>query len=492
MKLLNLSLISLAFFFSCKSEFSTFQESALNYASFENNIDEQEYNKLIDEISASEDKKFLLFKNEKGEVDNQKLVDYLLKLFEAKKLNISAAEIWQPNSSNTPQPFNINVFLENSGSMNGYLNAPNTEFKNSIYSLLTRLKLFADKDSLNLLLINKGEQLLYKNASNTDVAEFKNILNPAFFGKLSKGKTGESDINELIRRCLSRVNNRNLSVFISDCVYSPGKSKPDATLFLADQKQGIYLNFATEIKNRNSDIAVVILQIDARFKGTYFDKQNTAIEIKSEISRPFYIWFIGTKYQITSILASKKLEELDGGYRNKLVFQTIENASQLKPKIIKATQGSFDRTEIAQGIITGAKAAKDGKFGFQIAVNFSNCLQDGNYYSSLENYDCSPSQYIVDTIFISDKNALVPTGYTHALNLRTNSLRDEVLKIKILGKTPSWVINNSSTDDSQILNSKTEQERTFGLKYLIEGVSEAFYPKSEENTINSITITIKK
>src|SRR5690606_5908169 len=92
------------------------------------------------------------------------------------------------------ETFNINVFLENSGSMNGYLNDPNTQFKNSVYSLLTRLKLFADKDSLNLYLVNKEDQLIYGNASNSDVEGFKDILNPASFSKISKGKTGETDI----------------------------------------------------------------------------------------------------------------------------------------------------------------------------------------------------------------------------------------------------------------------------------------------------------
>ncbi len=481
---------------SCKSEFGSFNEKVLTFANNDKRIDEQEYQTFLKEISSSDEKGFQQFKNDRGEIDNKKVVSYLVKFFNAKKIGLATNDIWQPETNTTQETFNINVFLENSGSMNGYLNDPNTEFKNSVYSLLTRLKLFVEKDSLNLFLINKDDQLLYKNASNNDVENFNNILNPASFSKLSKGKTGESDINELIKRCLYNSNDRNLSVFISDCVYSPGKRKPNATMYLAEQKQGIYLNFATEINNRNSDLAVIILQIDAKFKGTYFDKNNTSINIPNEISRPFYIWFIGSKKQIELILSSKKLEEIDGGYKNMIVLQ--KPTSSLVPyKIFKSQPriGEFNLEETAT-IIKDATPSKEnqnkGFFGFNVAVDFSKSLQVENYFLDTNNYILSNTKYQLTVETISDKNAASLSGFTHLLKLQTSELREEVLKIDIIGITPNWVLNSTSIDDTNILNDNGEQQKTFGLQYLIEGVSDAFYPKSKSNIINSINITIKK
>ncbi|MCG9900889.1 MAG: hypothetical protein MH132_12865 [Hydrotalea sp.] len=481
---------------SCKSEFGPFNEKALAFANNDKRIDEGEYQKLLIEISDSDDRGFQQFKNERGEIDNTKVVSYLVKFFNAKKIGLTANDIWQPETNKNQKGFNINVYLENSGSMNGYLNDPNTEFKNSVYSLLTRLKLFVDKDSLNLFLINKNDQLLYKNASNNDVENFKNILNPASFSKLSKGKTGESDINELIKRCLYNSNDRNLSVFISDCVYSPGKSKPNATMYLAEQKQGIYLNFATEIINRNSDLAVIILQIDAKFKGAYFDKNNKSIDIPNEISRPFYIWFIGSKKQIESILSSKKLEEIDRGYKNMIVFQK-PTSDLVTYKILKSQPriGEFN-LEKAATIIKDATPSKDsqnkGKFRFNIAVDFSKSLQDANFFRDTNNYILSNNKYKLSVEIITDKNATSLSGFTHLLKLETSELIEEDLKIEIVGKTPSWVFDSSSIDDSGILIDESQQQKTFGLQYLIEGVSGAFYPKSHANAIHLISITIKK
>ncbi len=394
-----------------------------------------------------------------------------------------------------PEKFNINVFLENSGSMNGYLDDPNTQFKNSIYSLLTRLKLFDNSLGLNLSLINKGDQLLYPNASNSDVVKFKDILNPSSFKQISAGKTGESDLNDLINRSLTKSNKNNLSVFISDCIYSPGKNIPDATQYLAEQKQGIFLNFATELKKR--DLAVIILQLFGNFKGTYYDHLNNKINIISSISRPYYIWFIGTENQINQIIRSKKLEEIDGGYKNKIIIQPIKNINQPKFKIIsKATSGTFDKTELGKKIISGASSSSGnqnkGQFGFNVAVDFSESLQDSKYFLDTDNYKLSSKEYSITIEEIIDKTNPATLGFTHILKFKTSKLKDEILKIDIVGKTPSWIYNSTSINDTKIQTDNSEKQRTFGLKYLIDGVCDAFYPKSNSNTVSSISITIKK
>lgn len=71
---------------SCTSEFGSFNEKALLFANNDKRIDEEEYQTLREEISSSDDKGFQSFKNDKGEIDNSKVVSYLVKFFNAKKL----------------------------------------------------------------------------------------------------------------------------------------------------------------------------------------------------------------------------------------------------------------------------------------------------------------------------------------------------------------------------------------------------------------------
>lgn len=458
-------------------------------------ITQEEFKELVGIVASSKARAFERFKNAKNQVDEQELGIYVRKRLE--KRNVKAPKIWNPESTdNIPQSFNINVFIENSGSINGYLNAPSTQFKNSVYSLLTRLKLFVDKDSLNLYFINQDNQLLFANASNSDIEKFKDILNPAAFAKISAGRTGATDINDLIKRCLQKSDDRNLSVFISDCIYSPGKKRPDAAMYLAEQKHGIYLNFASELKNRNSDLAVVVLRLQADFKGIYYDRQDNKIEFKTPIPRPFYMWFIGARSQIQRLLASKILEELDGGYLNKAIFY-VPSSQNLKFKILaQPLYGKFNRKNLSQMIIEEAEIEKDGRnkglFGFKVATDFSLILQDPEYFLDIGSYHVSNPKYKIERAETTDKNDPNLAGFTHLLKIKTDQIVNETLVISLIAHSPQWATDFSSTDDSKILSDEEEKNKTFGLKYLIEGVSDAFYPKSALNALGSINIKIQK
>lgn len=497
MRKIHFVLILYIFFvYSCKSDFKHFQDQAVLYAADNKQISQKEYENLLNEIKASEERGFQQFKSADGKIDDTKVVAYLLKYLAAKKINISIADIMQQKNRIIENNFNINVFLENSGSMDGYLNDPNTSFKNTVYSLLTRLKLFADNRSLNLYYVNKVDKLLYRNASNDDLEKFKNILNPASFNKISGGNTGITDLNELIKRCLNKTNEGNLSVFISDCIYSPGKSVKDAAIYLAEQKQGIFLNFATELKSK--ELSLIILQVLGNFKGQYYDRYDHAIQIKNSIPRPFYIWFIGTRGQIEAITKSKKLEEIEGGYTNKLVIQTIKEIERTKFKILpQQVNGKFDISLLPQKIITKPAYLKDGKnkgsFGFSIAADFLNNLQDSKYFLNPSNYELSDKRYILSIDPIDSKtNNPALKGYSHILNFKTTSLNYETLKIDVIGKVPDWVSESNSLDDSRIAIDISECKKTFGIESLIKGVGEAFYPKSNANTISTIELIIKK
>jgi len=504
MKKILFSYLTIAFILTgCKSEFKEFSDQALFYAK-DGTIDQKEYEHLLNLIESSDDIGFKNFKSDDGLLDNSKVEKYLLKLFCAKNISITSNGIYHPQRSSVDRKqFNVNVFLENSGSMNGYMNDPNTSFKNSIYSLLTRLKLLTlsdslkGSDSLNLYLINQTNQQLFSDASNNDLEKFKDILNPTDFAKLSKGKTGISDLNDLVKRCLENTNEHNLSVFISDCIYSPGKNVNDAAKYLSEQKQGIYLNFATRLKNEN--IAVIILQLTGNFQGTYFNRYDAAIQIKNSLKRPFYIWFLGTEDQIRTILDRKIIEEIDGGVENKVVLNKISSITSPNFKILSPHPkfGNFDRTEIAKKIITNASMGVDGSdrkiFEFSIAVDFALSMQDMDFFLDTSIYKISNPSYRISIDKLNNNNSNISTnGFTHLIKLSTNELREETLKIDIRRRIPSWIQESTSSDDCNIVVVDSIQQKTFGLRYLIEGVYDAYYPKSLSNIESSISIIIKK
>ena len=475
---------------SCKSEFASFNENALTFANNDKRIDEKEYQKLLEQISVSDEKGFRQFKSEKGEIDNNKVVSYLLKYFKAKNVGLTANEIWQPETKAKQGAFNINVYLENSESMDGYVKGV-TEFETAIYNLLGDFKISGLCDSLNLNYINKTIRYTKQNALPPDIQDLIEKLEPSVF-KQRGGDRSVSDLKNILSAVLKTVNNKNAAVLISDFVFSPGKNA-NAQDYLNTQGVGIKIDFAEKLKEL--DLSVVIIQLQSSFDGYYFDKTNKPHILK--VKRPYYVWIIGNTRQISSIVNKKVLDNIKGGYSNRLVFQSIKGISEPNYKVLYSPKiGSFSAKQLNAKIISDATASKDnqniGLFGFNVAVDFSKCLQDESYFLDTKNYILSNIKYQLTVEAIADKNDASLSGFTHLLKLQTSELREEILKIDIVGKTPSWVLNSTSIDDSNILNDNSEQQKTFGLQYLVEGVSDAFYPKSNSNAINSISITIKK
>ena len=475
---------------SCKSEFGSFNDQALTFANNDKKIDEQEYQKLLKQISGSDEKGFQQFKNDKGEIDNIKVVSYLVKYFKAKNVGLTANDIWQPLTNGAQETFNINVYLENSASMDGYVKGV-TEFETAIYNLLGDFKISGLCDSLNLNYINKTIPYQKQNALPADIQDFIEKLEPSVF-KLRGGDRSVSDLKNILSTVLKTVNNKNAAVLISDFVFSPGKNA-NAQDYLNNQGVGIKIDFAEKLEE--FDLSAVVIQLQSNFDGLYYDKTDKPLSFKGK--RPYYVWIFGSTQQISTILNKKVLDNIKGGYSNRLVLQSIKGISEPNYKILYSPKiGSFSAKQLNAKIISDASTSKanqtKGLFGFNVAVDLSNSLQDANYFLDTSNYILSNTKYQLKVETITDKNDASLSGFTHLLKLQTGELREEVLKIEIVGKTPSWVFNSTSIDDSKILNDKNEQQKTFGLQYLIEGISDAFYPKSNSNAINSISITIKK
>ena len=483
-----ITFFSLILLTSCK--FQSFNDTALEFANNDKRIDQKEFENLLEDVSASDERGFAQFKNENGTIENAKVVSYLLKYYSAKNLKLTESDIWQPESNEPLKEFNINVYLENSASMDGYVTGV-TEFETAIYNLLGDFKISKVCDSLNLNYINNSIPFSKKNALSADIQDFIEKLEPSTF-RQKGGDRSVSDLKNIINTVLKTVNDQNASVLISDFVFSPG-SGVDAQEYLNNQGVGIKIDFAEKIKD--FDLSAVIIQLESNFNGTYYDKTNKPIPFKGK--RPYYIWIFGSNQQISEILDKKILDNIKGGYLNRLVLQSEKKQSQPNYKIQYSPKiGDFSAKELSNKTITDASVSNanqnKGFFGFNLAVDFSNSIQDPSYFLDTTNYVLSNPSYNLEVEPISNNNDPSLSGFTHLIKLKTTDLRNETLEIQVVGQTPNWVFNSSSIDDSNILKDTSEQQKTFGLQYLIEGVSDAFYPKSSSNAISTFTITIKK
>ncbi|MGK7395279.1 MAG: hypothetical protein ACNS62_11950 [Candidatus Cyclobacteriaceae bacterium M3_2C_046] len=479
------SVLIIFFLAGCQNNFQEFQEHAIELASDEV-ITSQEFAQLSRQVNASPNIA-QQFRNESGTLDSAQFQDYLVKLFAA-KLPARNVTVYNPSVDTGREEFNFHVFLENSASMDGYVHGI-TEFETAIYNLLGDLKISDFCDSLNLYYINNSIPYQKTNAMAADLEDFIEKLEPSEF-RQKGGDRSASDLKNILNNVLQTVDQENAAILISDFVFSPGNNA-NAQDYLSNQSVGIKIDFAEKMKTTN--LALSILQLNSSFNGFYYDQYDKPVSINGQ--RPYYIWLFGTKDQLAQIQEAQILENIIGGYQNKLTLAGIGTSSEPEYKILyKPRLGEFSARSLAEGMITQAKPAKgpngQNLFRFNLAVDFSQVLQEQPYFLDASNYRVNPN-YELEISWINDSEEYL-NGYTHQLQLQTDALREEIVEVELMGKIPQWIYTSSTENDTGMAGNSNLMDKTFGLSYLIEGVYGAFYPAARENIISEIKITVKK
>ena len=382
---------------------------------------------------------------------------------------------------------NINVFIENSASMDGYVNGV-TEFENYIYSMLGEFKSNKFCDTLNLNYINNKIINIAKDANNESIENFITTLESAKF-KRKGGDRSVSDLKSVIKNILNQVDDKNVSILISDFIFSSNGNGSDVTL-LKRQGIGITNDFADKLNK--TDLGVIILHLESNFNGIYYDKNNVQIKINQK--RPFYIWIVGALKNITNVVNQNLINLNNEDYKNVFVLQSINKTTIPNYKIIKNNKnGNFKLKENAKGPITDAEVStkgKDkGKFGFELAVDLGKNIQSKGFYLNNSIYGINGNYNLIARIN-SDTSSPQLKDFTHVLQIQTTKLQNESLVVNILQEIPNWISNISTNDDTKI--NLIDKNKTYGFKYLVSGVFNAFDAKSKSKIINSIKIKIER
>lgn len=367
------------------------------------------------------------------------------------------------NSISDPLKPTFNVYMENSGSMDGYVKGT-TQFEQALYNYLTNIKISVEPtitDSLNLYYINR--EIIPRGSSLEDFIE---KLEPANF-RAAGGNRGESDIADVLANVLKNTEGDVVSIMVTDGIFSPGRGR-DASEYLINQQIGIKRIFADYIKE-NKDGAVILYQLSSRFNGIYYNLIDSRIPIDE--NRLFYVWVIGSKDYLKTLKDKVKDEYLkERSAENWLNVFTAMNGIQEIKYALHTSIGKWEKSK-SKTSTTITKLKKDKRSGevkFAINVDFSNLLLDDSYLLNLENYE-NNSKYDIEVK--SSKNS----NYTHTLYFTSDKVSVGQVKVKLKAKKPDWV-NETNDDDG----TGAAKDKTYGIKYQVDGVFEAFTINSGE------------
>ena len=382
----------------------------------------------------------------------------------------------------------VNVYIENSGSMDGYVNG-NTEFKGAIRDLLVLLKhYYGQEGKIKVNFINNA---IHPTATAIDLSTFAQNIN--MYWKV--GNRSNSELNDVFKMILNKTDKGTISILFSDCIYSiNGK---DAEGLLYNQKSLTKDAFLSRWRQDSLKLATTIVKMKSKFKGIYYDKDNARTPLDGE-ERPYYICVIGGNDVMMDFNAKIPLEKKkdDGhgveGFDNKYIISTgaadkiyysvllsTDNMGRFKPIREESTK------EYVHGItdVNMKTRSRDGnannKFTFAVAVDLKNVAAEEDYLTNPNNYTLGDDNFRVKEIKHIDKNNINASDWlriseaepTHLILLEATGTAISNVKVFLKKQMPQWVEQTNIIDDKNVRNNL---DKTFGIKYLIEGIAEAY------------------
>ena len=402
----------------------------------------------------------------------------------------------QPQDVSSAQPIQIaehpivNVYLENSGSMNGYVENGQTSFQMDVFSYLTHVKHSQIPSEMNLHFINsriiKINSLSQSTSQSQVIKNFISNLTSESF-KTAGGSTATTDIANIFERVLSKTNDNTVSIFISDCIFSPGAVQ-NPTAYLAGQQTGI-MDCVADYIAEHKHLAMLVYQLYSDFNGKYYYYKGPGFQYRGQ--RPYYIWVIGHPDNVAKLKKAIPNERFKGsGVANMWCAHNAQIGTIPYNIYPMAVAGDFDISNNCT--ITRMRKNSQGEFAFRILANMEQLevLLGNQYLMDTNNYSRLVSKEDDEQWFIEiARNTSSQTKVTHNITLKTTgNISKGMLNVNLRCNTPQWAYDLTDMDDTSL----TEENRmkTYGLKYIFDGITEAFIAKKAE-VYATMSINIK-
>lgn len=366
------------------------------------------------------------------------------------KLSVKGAD-----AKTESNPFSLKVYIENSGSMNGYL-CNGAEFKDAIYSYLTALNGYAQSIDLNYI----NAQTVPMEAT---LSELIPNLTPEVFGSVA-GNHANTDFKQILSEVINSAKEDTVVIFTSDCIMDMPQGS--ASGFLNITRTDINNIVNQKLKNLPT-LSFCIYQLDSKYQGTYYYPKGGKIDYEGV--RPVYLWVIGTQENLAFINRNIPNTKIQHGFKNYCSF----SPSTVFPATL------YVQGKDKQEMILKTKG-KNGLYTCKLMMDLSPSLLLEEDLQYLDNYYMSRG-----SVKITGVTPLPNTSkYTHSFSLEVpDQSFSDLLNVKKM-ELPSWVEGLNGTRDDSL-----EVDKTFSIKYIIGGVADA-YEKHKE--AGKVTLTNNK
>jgi hypothetical protein len=405
-----------------------------------------------------------------------------------------------PIKPHTPLDATVKIYFENTLSMDGYING-NTNFKDVFRELLVAVD---NENQIDL----ETEFYLVNNELTREDFGVENIkiserLNPR--STSNKGNKGSSNFEEILNTVLQNQEGDVISLIMADFIYSPDgqQDTPSALNKLKTYTQDAFLKATSNQK----DLETRIYHFTSDFDGTYYDFNNK--HIKGVKERPYY-YFVIAPAPLMSVFEGNIASQLKKNetYKNEAFFSTEQYNSKLSYNILSST-ASNGRIRVMKDEIQIHDYPRQGNLEFTVLLNLKNLPLSDEFITNPSNYQLNNSEFKIKNIGLKNDRDVEFDGqdpvrisgadlisikndqFTHAIQFAAEGLVSENLHFALKKTIPAWVSNIHSADDREIYTDSLEQTKTFGFGHLVEGVSNGFIQKGNNDYYFDIEIPVK-
>lgn len=352
------------------------------------------------------------------------------------------------------------VFIENSGSMDAYMQPANSQLKSDLNALVSQIQSLGETDTLMLNYINS---LVIPIQGVRKTSDFFEGLSVASF-RQAGGNRANTSLRDLLNAVYEQTGVGEVSILVSDMILD---------LKSGQSPESVSTNIETDLREqlaKRPDWSVVVWRMLSDYEGKYYHRSGVAPTQLRGVKRPYYIFFFGDRTQLRSILADKRLPDNMPLWQNRRQFLSLEPTYTNFDYYVapQATLGSIklERSDRKSHTIAQAErgTSADGKsgLGFEIVMKQRpEILQSLEELTTSSNYEVNPKEYQVVRILSQGKGL--------KLRLESNSVLRGEIRISYRQSMPSW-FEQVHCEQNDNIHAEGAMDQTYGIRYILEGL----------------------
>lgn len=386
------------------------------------------------------------------------------------------------------QSLRLSIYLERSGSMTAYdTQGGGGELKKTVNDLINFFPATAD-DNVKISIVNDG--IYPYNASVADFLKDKNI----YASTANIGDARYTDFSQILNTILSRGSADEVSVLVSDMIYSPRDTRNVSSEKIFNEVNSL----ATGVFRQYPGKSVILCKVRGSYHGTYYPYNGE--KFRYDGIRPFYVMIVADKAIIDKMFADKSYQRFLQVTGAEYAYRFNQPQCEVPVTLLPSWEGDKGRFRVSRGGNLCLERCEEdratGVLRFSVAVDFSALGKDDAFLCDASNYDVQSSGGYriavkkIDPSAVSSNMKNYIEGKTHIITFTgTPEVSHDRIVMKLKNEFPAWIEQSNSQDDCSS-NAMGFATTTFGLTPFIRGIYDAYAGVGDAYT--SITIEIDK